>query len=220
MVKSFLILGLGRFGASMARTLCSLGHDVLAIDNEEEHVNNIADDVTRAIRADASDEKVLANIGVRNFDCVIISMGNDIRVSALSTLQCKELGAKHVISKASDELHAKLLRKVGADQVVMPEQDFSKRLAKQLVSKNVIDFLELSEQYSIREMHIPTAWVGKSILAIDVRKKYSVSIIALRRGEHIKLTLDPTMIFESGDLLIVVGDNRDLAKVENMPSKR
>lgn len=220
MVKSFLILGLGRFGSSMAKTLCSLGHDVMAIDNCEEHVNNIADRVTNALRADASDEKVLMNVGVRNFDCVIISMGNDIRASVLSTLQCQELGAKHIIAKASDELHAKLLSKVGADQVVMPEQDFSKRLAKQLVSKNVIDFLELSDQYSIREMHIPTAWIGKSILAIDVRKKYSVNIVALRRGEHIKLTLDPNMIFEAGDLLIVVGDNRDLTKVENMPSKR
>lgn len=218
MVKSFLVLGLGRFGTSMAKTLCSLGHDVLAVDNLDEHVNNVVDNVTRAIKADVSDEKVLANLGVRNFDCVIISVGNDIRASALSTLQCKELGAKFVIAKASDELHAKLLRNVGADRVVMPEQDFSRRLAKQLVSKNVIDFLELSDKYSIREVQIPAAWVGRSINAIDIRKKHHINVIALRRGENINVALDPAAPLLAGDLLIIVGANHDLAKVEAMPT--
>ncbi|MEG1560741.1 MAG: TrkA family potassium uptake protein [Clostridia bacterium] len=216
--KTYAILGLGRFGSTLARTLYSLGNEVMAVDKDPEAVRMIMDDVNQALEADTTDEHVLSKIGIRNFDCVIVSIGHDIRASILTTVQCKELGVKMLIAKASDELHAKLLEKTGADKVVQPEKDGGERLARQLISQNVIDFLELSDEYSIKEMHVPLSWVGQSLLELDVRKKYNVSIIAIRRGAHIILAIDVAMIFQTGDVIITIGRNTDLSLIENLAS--
>lgn len=216
MPKNIAIIGLGRFGSSIAITLCKLGHQVLAVDMNPELVQAISSHVTHAVEADATNERALSQLGIRNFDCVIVSIGDDIRASTLATILCKEMGAAYVIAKASDELHAKLLNKTGADKVVLPEWESGVRLARSLVSKSVIDYLELSEKYSVSEMRMPLRWVGKSLSQINVRARFKVSVIALRRDDKIIIALDPKAPLEANDVLVLLGANEDLTKIEGM----
>ena len=211
--KSFAVIGIGRFGASVAQTLCTLGHEVLAIDRDETRIAAIADLVTHAVVADTTDERALKRIGVRNFDCIIISVGDDIRTSILTTVLVKEQGAPYVIAKASDRLHARLLEKTGADKVVLPEHEAGVRLARSLVSGSIIDYLDLSDEYSINETLIPTPWVGKTLVELNVRNRFGVSVIAIRRGEDILVTLDPKAPLHAGDVLVMIGSNESLSRI-------
>ena len=211
--KSFAVIGIGRFGASVAQTLCTLGHEVLAIDRDETRIATIADLVTHAVVADTTDERALKRIGVRNFDCIIISVGDDIRTSILTTVLVKEQGAQFVIAKASDRLHARLLEKTGADKVVLPEHEAGVRLARSLVSGSIIDYLDLSDEYSINETLIPTPWVGKTLVELNVRNRFGVSVIAIRRGEDILVTLDPKAPLHAGDVLVMIGSNESLTRI-------
>ncbi|MDD6047154.1 MAG: TrkA family potassium uptake protein [bacterium] len=211
--KSFAVIGIGRFGASVAQTLCTLGHEVLAIDRDETRIAAIADLVTHAVVADTTDERALKRIGVRNFDCIIISVGDDIRTSILTTVLVKEQGAQYVIAKASDRLHARLLEKTGADKVVLPEHEAGVRLARSLVSGSIIDYLDLSDEYSINETLIPTPWVGKTLVELNVRNRFGVSVIAIRRGEDILVTLDPKAPLHAGDVLVMIGSNESLSRI-------
>lgn len=211
--KSFAVIGIGRFGASVAQTLCTLGHEVLAIDRDETRIAAIADLVTHAVVADTTDERALKRIGVRNFDCIIISVGDDIRTSILTTVLVKEQGAQFVIAKASDRLHARLLEKTGADKVVLPEHEAGVRLARSLVSGSIIDYLDLSDEYSINETLIPTPWVGKALVELNVRNRFGVSVIAIRRGEDILVTLDPKAPLHAGDVLVMIGSNESLTRI-------
>lgn len=211
--KSFAVIGIGRFGASVAQTLCTLGHEVLAIDRDETRIAAIADLVTHAVVADTTDERALKRIGVRNFDCIIISVGDDIRTSILTTVLVKEQGAQYVIAKASDRLHARLLEKTGADKVVLPEHEAGVRLARSLVSGSIIDYLDLSDEYSINETLIPTPWVGKTLVELNVRNRFGVSVIAIRRGEDILVTLDPKAPLHTGDVLVMIGSNESLTRI-------
>lgn len=211
--KSFAVIGIGRFGASVAQTLCTLGHEVLAIDRDETRIAAIADLVTHAVVADTTDERALKRIGVRNFDCIIISVGDDIRTSILTTVLVKEQGAQYVIAKASDRLHARLLEKTGADKVVLPEHEAGVRLARSLVSGSIIDYLDLSDEYSINETLIPTPWVGKTLVELNVRNRFGVSVIAIRRGEDILVTLDPKAPLHTGDVLVMIGSNESLSRI-------
>ncbi len=211
--KSFAVIGIGRFGASVAQTLCTLGHEVLAIDRDETRIAAIADLVTHAVVADTTDERALKRIGVRNFDCIIISVGDDIRTSILTTVLVKEQGAQYVIAKASDRLHARLLEKTGADKVVLPEHEAGVRLARSLVSGSIIDYLDLSDEYSINETLIPTPWVGKTLVELNVRNRFGVSVIAIRRGEDILVTLDPKAPLHAGDVLVMIGSNESLTRI-------
>lgn len=211
--KSFAVIGIGRFGASVAQTLCTLGHEVLAIDRDETRIAAIADLVTHAVVADTTDERALKRIGVRNFDCIIISVGDDIRTSILTTVLVKEQGAQFVIAKASDRLHARLLEKTGADKVVLPEHEAGVRLARSLVSGSIIDYLDLSDEYSINETLIPTPWVGKTLVELNVRNRFGVSVIAIRRGEDILVTLDPKAPLHAGDVLVMIGSNESLTRI-------
>lgn len=158
----------------------------------------------------------MKQVGIRNFDCVIISVGEDIRASILATVLCKEMGAKHVVAKASDDMHAKILLKTGADSVVRPEHESGVRLARSLVSDSVIDYLDLSDEYSIHEMRIPRVWVDKSIMKIDVRRNYAISIIAIRRGGRIIVAIDPEQPLKADDILVMIGSNKSLKKVESL----
>ena len=207
--KSFAVIGIGRFGASVAQTLCTLGHEVLAIDRDETRIAAIADLVTHAVVADTTDERALKRIGVRNFDCIIISVGDDIRTSILTTVLVKEQGAQYVIAKASDRLHARLLEKTGADK----EHEAGVRLARSLVSGSIIDYLDLSDEYSINETLIPTPWVGKTLVELNVRNRFGVSVIAIRRGEDILVTLDPKAPLHAGDVLVMIGSNESLTRI-------
>lgn len=215
MVKSFLVIGLGRFGKSTALTLTQLGHEVLAVDRNEENIDSIKDQVLHALVADATDERVLARLGVGNFDCVVVCVGDDLRSSILITVQCRELGARRIVSKAQDALHAKLLLKTGADRAVQPEHDGGIRLAQSLVSDSVIDSLDISQDFSINEILVPAAWVGKTLSGLDVRKNYRVSVVALCRNDSVSVNIDPQERFQSGDRLFVIGDNRDLEELED-----
>ena len=211
--KSFAVIGIGRFGASVAQTLCTLGHEFLAIDRDETRIAAIADLVTHAVVADTTDERALKRIGVRNFDCIIISVGDDIRTSILTTVLVKEQGAQYVIAKASDRLHARLLEKTGADKVVLPEHEAGVRLARSLVSGSIIDYLDLSDEYSINETLIPTPWIGKTLVELNVRNRFGVSVIAIRRGEDILVTLDPKAPLHAGDVLVMIGSNESLTRI-------
>ncbi|MBQ2661940.1 MAG: TrkA family potassium uptake protein [Clostridia bacterium] len=215
-MKSFAVIGLGRFGYSLATTLCKLGHEVLAVDIDEKPIRAIKSEVTHAVQANTTDEQTLYKLGIRNFDCVAICLGDDIRSSILTTVLCKDLGAKLIIAKASDDLHAKLLYKTGADKVIQPERDSGARLARSLTSDSIVDYLELSDEYSINEIRIPQNWVEKSLVELDVRTKFGISVIAIRRNDEIIVTIDPQKPLCENDILVIIGSNEQLAKVEKL----
>jgi trk system potassium uptake protein TrkA len=213
MSKSFLIIGLGRFGQSTARMLSMLGHEVLAVDKRADRVSAIKENVMRAIQADTTDERAVSQLGIRNFDCVVICIGDDIRASVLATVLCREMGAKKIVAKAQDDLHQKLLIKTGADRVVQPEHDGGIRLARSLVAEGVLDSLDLSEEYSINEVEIPRDWIGRSLAQIDVRNRYGVSVIALRREGHVSVNIDPGEPFQKSDSIYLLGDDKSLERI-------
>ena len=211
--QSFAVIGMGRFGTSTAKTLADGGHEVLAVDREEERINQIKDFVLHAVVADTTDERAIAQLGVRNFDAVVVAIGNDLRASILTTVLCKEQGARCVVAKALDDLHAKLLLKTGADRVVQPEHDGGVRLGRSLPSDNIVDSLELTDDYSINEIRVPKEWVGRSLAHLAVRTRYGVSVIALRRGGTMIVNMDPLDALQEDDILFLVGDNEHLERI-------
>lgn len=215
-MKSFIVIGLGRFGTAVAEELYSLGHEVLAIDSSESAAQNVAETVTHTIIANAKDEVVLNSIGVRNFDCAIVCM-TDIEDSVMITLMLKELGAKYVIAKARSKQHSKVLERIGADRVVFPEHDMGCRLAQTISSRRAIDFIELSPDYAIVELPLPHAWIGKTLAGVGVRPRFGVNVLAVRRGTtevHVSLSAD--FVFQQDDILIVVGGNKEIRKLERL----
>lgn len=217
-MKSFIVIGLGRFGSSVACELFKLGNEVLAIDINDESVQKIAHSVTHAVTADAKDESVLRSLGVRNFDCAIISMAGEIQNSVLVTLLLKEMGIKKVIAKAQNQLHSKVLQKIGADQIIFPEYDMGIKLAHSLDTDNIIDLIELSDEYSIVEITAPKKWSDKTILQLNVRASYGVNILAVRSSDKKLLTVSPTPNYKirSGDILIMVGSNEDINEIGDL----
>jgi len=214
--RSFLVIGLGRFGRSTAEALTELGHEVLAVDQNPELVDDIKDSVLQALQADCTDERVLERLGVRNFDCVIVCIGEDIRASTLITVLCREMGAKTIIAKAQDALHAKLLTKTGADRIIQPEKDAGIRLARSLQSQNIIESLALNDDCSVTELKVPRAWAGKSLIELNARAKYGVSVIAIHHGGQMLLTVDPAAPLHSQDTLVVIGLNAALEKLARL----
>lgn len=213
-----MIIGLGRFGNAVARELYKRGNEVLAIDNDEDAVQRIADFVTHAVVGDAKDENVLRSIGVRNFDCAIVAIASDIQDSVLVTLMLKEMGVKFVIGKAQSQLHSKVLQRIGADKVVFPEDDMGNRLAQTLSSSNVIDFIELSQDFSIVEINPPPSWLNQTLKQLSVRAKYGINVLAVRGEGHKIMTISPTADQEirAGDVLIVIGANDDIERLGNL----
>lgn len=217
MKKSFLIVGLGRFGASLALELCALGHEVLALDIRGEAVQPLADRVTHAVVGDARDPDVLSSVGARNFDCAVVAAGGDLGISALITLNLKELQGPKVVGKANSEVHAKVLKKIGADLVVFPEREMALRLAHSLASSDILNFIELSDEYSIVERMVPREWVGKSIVQLDIRAKWKLTVIAVRTGEKMNVAPDRDFVFQSEeDCLVVLGHNKDIDRLERI----
>ncbi|MBP2070652.1 MAG: trk/ktr system potassium uptake protein [Thermoanaerobacterium sp.] len=213
--KQFVVIGLGRFGSSVAMTLYSLGCDVLAIDSSEERVQRISDSVTRAVQADATDEKVLRSLGVRNFDVAIIGTGTDIQTSLMVTLMVKELGVKTVVAKALNELHAKVLLKIGADRVIFPEKEAGIKLAHSLTSSNILDFIELSPEYNIVEIMALRDWIGKSLNELKLRQRFGLNIIAIKRENNIKITPSADDIIMEGDNLFIIASIDSINKLNN-----
>ena len=216
MRKTFAIIGLGRFGSTLAKELMRGDAEVLVMDKDPNKVNEVAEYVTHAIIGDSTDERTLDDLGIRNFDYVVISLANDIRASVITTVLCKELGANYIIAKAVDDLHAKLLEKTGADKIIQPERDAGARLARNLMYENILDYLELSDEYSIQETKIPERWVGKNLVDLDLRKKNDVSVIAIRRDEDLIVTIDPSEALKKNDILIMMGSNKGLTKVRDL----
>ncbi|MCR4432053.1 MAG: TrkA family potassium uptake protein [Tepidanaerobacteraceae bacterium] len=213
-MKQFVVIGLGRFGSSIARTLYNLGYDVLGIDSNEEIVQSMADSITHAVEADATDENTLKALGVRNFDVGIVSIGQDIQASILITLILKEMGIKFVVAKAQNELHGKVLYKIGADRVVFPERDMGVRVAHNLVSSNILDYIELSPDFSIVEIAAIPEWFDKSLKELDMRVKHGLNVMAIKRNEEVIVSPKADDIIFEGDILVVVGQNKDIEKLE------
>lgn len=213
-MKQYIVIGCGRFGSSIARTLYGLGYDVLAIDKNEDKIQALSNSVTHAIQMDGVDESSLKSIGIRNFDVAIITIGTDIQASILATLLTKELGVQYVIAKAHNELHSKILYKIGADRVVLPERDMGIRVAHNLTSSNILDFIELAPNYSIIEITALKEWEGKSLIEINMRKKYGVNVMAIKQGSQINISPKASEEISNGDILIMVGHNDDLLKIE------
>ena len=215
-MKSYIVIGLGRFGSQVARELCRQGCEVLAMDISSELVSQVANDVTHAVVGDGQDKEVLRALGAREFDCGIIAIGDDLAASVLVTMNLKELGVPQVICKAHDETHRRVLEKLGADRVVIPEQEHAARLARSLSSHNVLDYIELSEEYGIIETPSPATWKGKSLRELNVRAKLGVNILAIRRGGRINVSPGADFTFEENDILVVLGDSAALKKVQKL----
>lgn len=215
-MKSYVVVGLGRFGSEVARQLYRCGCEVLAIDIQSELVQQISQDVTHAAVADSRDKEVLRMLGAADFDCAVIAIGDDLAASVLVTMNMKELGVPYLVCKAHDDVHRRVLEKLGADQVVIPEQENAARLAKSLSAPNLLDYIELSEDYSIVELPAPKSWEGKNLKELNVRAKLGVNILAVRRDGKMDVSPAAEFTFRSGDIVVVLGDAKALNAVQKL----
>ena len=215
-MKQFVVIGCGRFGSSVARTLYEMGNEVLAIDKDEEKVQEISDSVTHTVQADVMDEGVLRELGIQNFDIVVVSIGSDLEASIMATLVAKELGVKIVIAKAQSDLHGKVLSKIGADKVVFPERDMGVRVGHNLVSTNILDFIELSPDYSIVEITAIPEWENKTLKELRLPTKYGINVMAVKRQKFINVSPYADDMILKGDVLVVIGSTEDLKKIEHL----
>ena len=215
-MKSYIVVGLGRFGTQVAKKLYELGCEVLAIDNSNTKVQQLSNDVTHAVVGDARDKEVLRALGAKDFDCAIVAIGDSLADSVLATMNLKELGVSKVVCKASDETHRQVLKKLGADQVVIPEQENADRLAKSLASRNVLDYIELSDDYGIIEVPAPAVWQDKSLIELNIRAKVGVNILAVRRGGEITVSPNAEFRILQGDILVVLGDTAALNAMQKL----
>ncbi|MDZ5712903.1 potassium channel family protein [Jeotgalibacillus haloalkalitolerans] len=214
MKKEFVVIGLGRFGGSIVRELIEQGMEVMAIDKFEDKVDEFATIATHAVMADSTDEAALRSLGIRNFDHVIVAIGDDIQASILTTLMLKEIGVKKITVKAQNDYHEKVLERIGADKVVHPERDMGKRIAHNIVSNNVLDYLELSDEHSIVEIAANNLLIGNSIIELDIRAKYGINIVAIKRGDDIIVSPQANDVIRKGDILIVIGADNDINRFE------
>lgn len=215
-MKQFVVIGLGRFGSSVAKTLNQKGCEVLAIDNDYETVQAFSNEVTHVVQADATDKDSLRSVGVNNFDAAVVSIGENKHANILATLILKELGVEYVVSKAQDSLHAKLLDKVGSDKIVHPERDMGIRVANNLVSANVLDYMELAPNYSITELIAGDELVNKNLKDLKLREKYGVNVIAIMSEsftEEINLSPQADYEINEGDILVVIGHDDNLNRL-------
>lgn len=215
-MKSYVVIGLGRFGTNMAMQLASQGCEVLAIDSSKEAVLNIAEYVTKAVVADIRDKEILKTLGVHNCDCAVVAIGTDLAASVLAVMNLKNVGVPYLVCKALNNTHKEVLEKLGADRVVMPEQESAIRTAKGLVSPNVFEYIELSDECGILEINAPEKWVGNSILKLNVRDKHGVNIIAVKKGKKIKVAPGAQYIIEANDVLVIIGESAHLARIEKL----
>lgn len=214
--KQFAVIGMGRFGSNLAGYLAKMGYEVLAVDENEERVQAVANTVTHAVSANSTDEEAMRALGIRNFDVVVVAIGQDIQSSILTTLILKDLGVPSIIVKAQNELHGKVLHKIGADKVVFPERDMGLRVAHQLISPNILEHIELSPEYSIVEMKAPRVMVGRNLKELDIRAKYNCNVLAVKRGGKMNITPRADEPIEAEDVLVIVGRNDQLTKMEQI----
>lgn len=211
-----IVVGMGRFGSEVARQLYKQGCEVVAMDVNSELIQQIAGDVTHAVVGDGQDKAVLKSLGVSSFDCAVVGIGDNLAASVLVTMNMKELGVQKIVCKAYDDTHRRVLEKLGADQVVIPEFDQAARLAKSLASTNVLDYIELSEEYGIVDIPLPASWQGKSLKELNVRAALGVNILAVRRAGKIQVSPGADFVFNREDIVVMLGDERALRKVQKL----
>ncbi len=213
-MKSILVIGMGLFGRHIAYQLQKLGNDVMIMDNDSNIISELAPDFTDANIGDATNEVVMRSLGVKNFDICFVAIGvSDFQANMETTSLLKELGAPFVVSKACSERQEKLLKKIGADEVIYPEKQFAEKIAVRYNAENVFDFIELTDEYSIFEIPILSAWVGNTLGEINVRRKYKINVIAIKSGNKIKPAPGADYQFTAGDHIIVIGKSHDVFKL-------
>lgn len=209
--KQFAVIGVGRFGSSVARKLVEAGQDVLVIDSSEERIQDVEHEFTHAVVADATDEKALTSVDILSFDSVIVAISSDMQSSILTTMLLSNLGVEKIIAKAIDERHGQVLEKIGVDWIIYPEKDMGERVANQILSPNVLNYIEISKRHSIEEVKLPKSMVGKSLKELDLRTNYNINVIALERGGDVIVSMNPDEALQKDDLLIIIGKRKDLA---------
>ena len=214
-MKEFVVIGLGRFGASVARTLSAMGYSVLGVDISEARTHALVNEVDKVVQADATDEEALRALGIRNFDVVVVSIG-DLEPSILVTVMAKEMGARCVIAKARSDLHGRVLSKIGADRVVYPERDMGVRVAHNLAATNILDYIELSPDYSIMELTAGPYLAGKTLRQLDLRHKFGVNVVVIKNREQCNLSPRADDRIEIGDVLVIIGSNEGLRRLEKL----
>lgn len=212
--KSFAVIGLGQFGMTLAKELANADYDVLAIDDKDENIQEIADTVTYAVRADVREPGILKSLGVQNVDVAIIAVAENMEASITATMQAKDLGVPCVISKAMNTLHGRILEKIGADQVIYPERSMGLRVARNLTSNGFEDIFELSSEFSMAEFRIPADWAGKSLVELKIREKYKINVVAVKLGDEVNVNIDPAEKLKEGCVLVAAGKNQDLNRVK------
>jgi trk system potassium uptake protein len=213
-LNQFAIIGLGRFGSSLGRELCQLGYEVLGLDRDEEKVDEMSNVLTHAVVADGTEEEVLRSVGVRNFDCGIVAIGDDIQASILAAILLKDLGVKKVVAKAVSELHGRVLEKIGVDRVIYPERDMGIRVAHQLVSPNLLDYIELSKNYTIAELGVPKKLNGKTLSEINPRGRFGCSVVAINRPKGMIIAPLAEDILTQDDVMVVIGTNQQVEEFQ------
>lgn len=216
MKKSYLVIGAGRFGTSVATALYELGHHVMVVDEDESIIQQISSQVTDAVTADITSEASLKAIGVRDFDAVVLAIGANTQSSIMAAILLTEMEARYIIAKADSELHGKVLQKIGVNQVVYPERDTGHKLAHSLIAPTFIDMIELSDEYSVVEVKAPEDMVGKTLLDVDLRARFGINVIALRRNHGQKTVISPTAedTIEAEDIIVAIGKNKSLQKIK------
>lgn len=215
-MKSYVVIGLGRFGERVAQQLCALGNEVLAIDTDAELVQQVSGCVTNAAVADAQDKDILMALGVKECDCAVVAIGDSLAASVMTTMNLQELGVPKIVCKAKDDAHRRVLEKLGADRVVIPEKEVADRLAHSLASTNVLEFIELSTDYGIVETPAPQKWVGKNLRDLNIRAKMGVNIIAIRTPHGVKVSPSADYVIDREDILVILGDYQALTVVQNL----
>ena len=212
--KSFVVYGLGKFGYSVAVSLARNGCEVLAVDIDGDLVEDIANEVTLAVRANVKEQDVYQSLGIGNMDGAVVAISGDMEASIMATILSKEAGIPYVMSKAGSVTHGEVLKKVGADQIIFPEREMGSRVARNMVFGKFVDTFELSSTYSMAELEIPDSWVGKSLRELNVRRKYGVNVIAVREGEKINANMDPDEPLERHQIILTGGNNEDLKRIK------
>lgn len=213
-VKQFCVIGIGRFGLSLARTLFEMGHEVMVIDTDEKAIRSAAEYVTHAVQADSTSEEVARSLGLQDFDVVVLAIGQNIQASILTAILLKEIGCKYVLAKVRTDLHGKVLEKIGVDRLVFPERDMGVRMAHSIVSRNLVDFIELSPDYSLVEVVAPLEMSGSTLKELGIRESYGVNIVAIRsRGGETNISPGAEDTIREGDMMVVVGENKVLKQL-------
>lgn len=210
--SQFAVIGLGKFGAAVARELSQQGKEVLAVDINEEAVKSVHEFTTHGVVCDASDEQALSAIGIKNFDCVLVCMGSNMQASILTTLICKEQGAPYVVAKAVGKKHKQVLTKIGADLVIEPDEEMAHKIAVQLACPHVNDIMELSKNFTIAEAEVPERWEDRTLVDIDLRRRYGVTLLVIKSGEKVTASPSGDSMLRKGDSIVIGGGNGEIKK--------